>query len=212
MTSTNIPSREFIKRNLINYLTTWHQRLGQLNFPALKKHLIRHDIKFIDDTRVCERSKANKQYNRTPQQRAERPYQYIHTDLVGPIISIGFGGKRYFFTFTDDHTRITETYTAKKKSEWFCCLKAFYNLARTRTKLDRPTERLQSDYGSEFQSRKVDKWLTNQGIVFEQSAPVEEGRKKRVRITQKLTRLPYLLSLDISLENRLTVSTNPFLF
>lgn len=186
MTSTSIPSREFIKRNLINYLTTWHQRLGHLNFPALKKHLIRHGIKFIDDTRVCdscERSKATKQYNRIQEQRAERPYQYIHTDLVGPITPNGFGGKRYFFTFTDDHTRIIETYTAKKKSEWFCRLKAFYNLARTRTKLDRPTERLQSDYGSELQSRKVDKWLTNQGIVFEQSAPVEEGRKERVRIT-----------------------------
>lgn len=54
------------------------------------------------------------------------------------------------------------------------CLKAFYNLARTRNKLDRPTERLRSDYGSELQSRKVDKRLTNQGIVFEPSAPYSQ--------------------------------------
>lgn len=101
---------------------------------------------------------------------------------MGPITPIGLGGERYFFTFTDDNTRTTETYTAKRKSAWFKCLKAFYNLARTRTKLDPPTERLRSDYGSELQSRKVDKWLTNQGIVFEPSAPYsqeENGESER---------------------------------
>ncbi len=101
---------------------------------------------------------------------------------MGPITPIGFGRERYFFTFTDDYTRITETYTAKRKSKWFKYLKAYYNLARTRTKLDRPTERLQSDYGSELQSRKMDKWLTYQGIIFEPSAPYsqeENGVSKR---------------------------------
>ena len=101
-------------------LTTWHQRLGHLNFPALKKHLKRHNIEYDDDKRVCDsckRAKATKHYNWAPQQRAKRPYQFVHTDLVGPITPIGFGVERYFFTFTDDYTRITETYTAKRKSE-----------------------------------------------------------------------------------------------
>lgn len=158
-------------------LTTWHRRLGHLNFPALKKHLKRHNIEYDDDERVCdscERAKATKHYNRAPQQRAERPYQFVHTDLVGPITPIGFGAERYFFTFTDDYTRITETYTAKRKSEWLKSLKAFYNLIRTRTGLERPIQRLRSDYGSELQSRKVDKWLTKQGIVFEPSAPYSQ--------------------------------------
>lgn len=91
---------------------------------------------FVCDS--CERAKATKHYNRSPQKRAKRPYQYIHTDLVGPITPItpiGFRGERYFFTFTDNYTRVTETYTAKKKSKWLKCLKDFYNLARTRTKL-----------------------------------------------------------------------------
>lgn len=160
-------------------LTRWHQRLGHLNFAALKRHLAHHNIAYTDDAEgyVCdsyERTKATKRYNRTLQQRATKPYQFIHTDLVGPITPIGFGGERYFFTFTDDYTRITETYTAKQKSEWLKCLKAFYNLARTRTKLDRPTERLRSDYGFELQSLKVDKWLINRGIIFEPSAPYSQ--------------------------------------
>lgn len=157
--------------------TTWHQRLRHLNFPALRRHLKRHDIPYDDDEHVCdscERSKATKQYNRAPQQRAERPYQFVHTDLVGPITPIGFGAERYFFTFTDDYTRITEMYTAKRKSEWLKSLKAFYNLIRTRTGLDRPIQRLRSDYGSELQSRKVEKWLSNQRITFEPSAPYSQ--------------------------------------
>ena len=156
-------------------LTRWHQRLGHLNFAALKRHLAHHNIAYTDDAEgyvcdSCEKAKATKRYNRTPQQRATKPYQFIHTDLVGPITPIGFGGERYFFTFTDDYTRTTETYTAERKSKWLKCLKAFYNLARTRTKLDRPTERLQS----ELQSQKVDKWLTNRGIIFEPSAPYSQ--------------------------------------
>lgn len=111
-------------------LTRWHQRLGHLNFAALKRHLAHHNIAYTDDAEryvcdSCEKTKATKQYNCTPQQRATKPYQFIHTDLVGPITPIGFGGERYFFTFTNDYTRITETYTAKRKSEWLKCLKAF---------------------------------------------------------------------------------------
>ena len=160
-------------------LTRWHQRLGHLNFAALKRHLAHHNIAYTDDGEgyvcdSCERAKATKRYNRTPEQRATKPYQFIHIDLVGPITPIGFRGERYFFTFTDDYIRITETYTAKQKSQWLKCLKAFYNLAQTRTKLDRPTERLRSDYGSELQSQNVDKWLINRGIIFEPSSPYSQ--------------------------------------
>lgn len=51
---------------------------------------------------------------------------------------------------------------------------SYYNLARTRTGRNRPVERRRSDYGTELQSRKVDKWLIKQGIVFEPSAPYSQ--------------------------------------
>ncbi len=102
-------------------LTVWHKQFGHLNFPALRKHLAHHNIRYTDDEHMfdsCERAKATKHYNRTPQERAKRPYQFVHTDLVGPITPVGFGAERYFFTFTDNNTRITETYTGRRKSEW----------------------------------------------------------------------------------------------
>lgn len=161
-------------------LSTWHKRLGHLNFLSLKQHLKKLGTDYTDDSNgytcdSCQRAKATKDYNRrVPQRRAQYPYQFIHTDLVGPISPTGFGGERYFFTFTDDFSRYTEAYTGTKKSDWFKCLKAFYNLCKTRSKQERPVERLRSDYGSELQSKKVGEWLTNEGIIFEPSAPYSQ--------------------------------------
>lgn len=114
-----------------------------------------------------------------------KPYPYIHIDFVGLIMPIGFGGERYFFTFTHNYTRITKTYTAKQKSECFKCLKVFYNLAQTWTKQDQPTERLQSNYSSELLGEKVDKWLTNQGIVFK---PLALYSQEENRVSERTNR------------------------
>lgn len=160
-------------------LSTWHKRLGHLNLRSLRQHLKGLGIDYINerDNLVCDscqRAKATKVYNRSPQERARRPYQFIHTDVVGPIRPQGFGGERYFFTFTDDFTRHIETFTGTQKSDWFRCLKKFYNLAKTRSRESRPTERLRSDYGSELQSKRVRKWLSKKGITFEPSAPYSQ--------------------------------------
>ncbi len=160
-------------------LSVWHKRLGHTNFPFLKTFLHRLNISFSDDSNgyicdSCQRAKVTKVYNREPQKRAQRPYQLIHTDLVGPIKPIGFSGERYFFTFTDDCTRMTETYTGSKKSDWLKCLKTYHSLCRTRSKEEHPIERLRSDYGSELQSHNADDWLQIEGITFEPSAPYSQ--------------------------------------
>ena len=160
-------------------LTTWHKRLGHTNFSSLKAFLRRLEIPFVDDSKdyicdSCYRAKATKVYNREPQKRAQRPYQFVHTDLVGPINPVGFSGERYFFIFTDDCTRLTETYTGNKKSDWLKCLKVYHSLCRTRSKEEHPIERLRSDYGAELQSHKADEWMQREGITFEPSAPYSQ--------------------------------------
>lgn len=122
--------------------------------------------------------------------------QFIHTDLVGPINLVGLGGEKYFFTFTDDFTRYTETYTGAKKSDWFSCLKAFHNLCKTRSQKERPVERLRSDYGSELQSKRGEDWLSKEGIIFEPSAPYSQeqnGVSERMgRTIMDMTRAKFL--------------------
>lgn len=68
--------------------------------------------------------------------------------------------KCYFFTFTDDFARYTETCTGLKKGDWFRCLEAFHNLCKTQSKEGHPVKRLRLYYGSELQSKVVDEWLT----------------------------------------------------
>lgn len=146
------------------FFIIWHKCLGHLNFQALKRHLTSHNIYYNNDEHVCdscEGAKAIKRYNCIPQKRRKRPYQLIHTDIVGLIILIRFGVKRYFFTFTDDHMCITKTYITRWKSKWLKSLKAFYNLICIRIRLEQSIKRLWSNYGSELQSRKVNKCLTN---------------------------------------------------
>ncbi len=155
-------------------LTVRHKIFGHLKFLALRRDLAHHNICSTYDERICDsckRAKVTKYYNCMPKKRAKRPYQFIHTDRVGPITSVEFGAKRYFFTFTDDKPRITEIYTGKRKSEWLKSLKAFYELDRICICLDRPIEKLRSDYGLKLQSLKVDKWFTKQGIIFYPSLP-----------------------------------------
>ena len=122
-------------------ITTWHKRIGHTNFPSLKGYLKRLGIGYIDDSEShicdsCQRAKATKVFNREPQKRSQQPYQFIHTDLVGPINSVRFSGEQYFFTFTDNCTRYMETYTGLKKSDWLRCLKTFHSLCRIRSKQD----------------------------------------------------------------------------
>ncbi len=160
-------------------LSTWHKRLRHLNLCSLRQYLKGINIDYVNNSDnlvcdSCQRAKATKVYNRSPQERAKRPYQFIHTDLVRPISPQGFSWEQYFFMFTNDYTWHTETFTGTQKSDWLRCLKEFYNLAKTRSRESQPTERFQSDYSSELQSKRVRKWLSKEGITFEPLAPYSQ--------------------------------------
>lgn len=141
--------------SLSTTLTTWHKRLGHTNFIAfqiflhyLKIPFVNHSKDYICDS--CKRSKTTKVYNCESQKCAQWPYQFVHTDLIGPINPVGFLGKWYFFTFTNNFKRPMETSTANKKSDWLKCLNIYYSLCKTRFKEEYPIERLRSDYRVEL--------------------------------------------------------------
>lgn len=160
-------------------LSVWHKRLGHTNFLSFKTFLHRLKISFNDDSNgyicnSCQWAKAIKVYNREPQKRAQRLYQLIHIDLVGPIKSISFSGERYFFTFINDCTRMTETYTGSRKSNWLKYLKTYHSLCRTQLKEKHPIEHLRSDYNSNLQSYNADNWLQREGITFKPWVPYSQ--------------------------------------
>ena len=142
------------------FLSTWYKRLGHMNFASLKTFLQCLKIVFNNNSNnylcdSCQRAKTIKIYNQELQRHAKQSYQFIYTNLVRPIKPIGFAKERYFFTFIDDCTRLTETYIGVKKSDWLKCLKIYHNLYRAKSKEEHSIKRFWSDYESEFQSHKA---------------------------------------------------------
>lgn len=129
--------------------------MGHLNFSLLKTYLNYLNIKFNDnfDGYICDsclQTKATKTYYRDFEKQSSKTYQFVHTNLIGPINFVGFLGKKYFFTFIDNATRIIEIYMGTKKSNWLKYLKIYHSLCKTSSKQDHPIERPKSDYGSEL--------------------------------------------------------------
>ena len=112
-------------------LPIWHHQFGHFNYSDLKHYLNELGIKFNNISnkhcKPCAQSKAKKRYNRTPQEQVTQPFQFIHTDLVGPITPIGFKGKRYYISFTNNYIRFTTVYTICTKDEWLSTLQKYYN-------------------------------------------------------------------------------------
>ena len=183
-------------------LSVWHARLGHLNIASCRNYLEDLQIIYEDDwdsgrpCEACELGKATKSYNRTPQAKASETFQCIHTDLIGKIKPEGLLQEKYVFTFTDDRTRFTHSFTGKNKHEWFEHLQCYYSLAQSKSQKPKPVLRLRTDYGTELRSSKADDWMLSQGITFEPSAPYsqeENGVSERVgRILMDMTRCTIL--------------------
>ena len=159
-------------------LSTWHARLGHMNFIWTTQYLKKLDIPYTNDAikdsffcHTCEMSKATKRYNREPQKHATEPFQEVHTNMIGQIKPTGFLGERYFFTFTDSYTRFTHVYTAVHKHEWFSHLQTYYSLAQNKSQKSKPIAKIRTDYGAELRSGISDKWMLKEGITFEPSCP-----------------------------------------
>jgi len=103
----------------------FHARLGHLSLPAIKRlpNTVR-GIQFYAKsplTCTCEACIMGKMF-RKPFQPSEdkartRHLELIHSDVIGPMLTQTMRGYRYIIMFTDDHSRHTEVYFMKAKSE-----------------------------------------------------------------------------------------------
>ena len=81
----------------------------------------------------------------------------MHNNYVRLINPVSFSGKKYFFIFIDNASRMTDTYTKIKKSNWLKNLKIYYSLCKTRSKKDHTIEKLKLNYKSKQKSHKRNK-------------------------------------------------------
>jgi hypothetical protein len=81
-------------------------------------------------------------------ERAKRFGDEIHSNLWGPAPVATKGGKRYYVTYTDDHTRFTDLNLLRHKSDQLASYKTFDVWCETN--LEAHIKVFHSDQGSEF--------------------------------------------------------------
>jgi len=89
----------------------WHQRFGHMSSQGLKCMQSRGKLPRLKSVEVdfCEscilgkhKRVSFKKAGRTP---AKEKLELMHTDVWGPASISSIGGKQYFVTFIDDHSR-----------------------------------------------------------------------------------------------------------
>ena len=160
----------------------WHDRMGHLNWEALKAlnldsppllgvHLDSSPPPSIT-CEGCASGKSKRRAFKPSEHRTDRSknaIERIHADLMGPMEVASIGGHRYTFVLTCDHSSHAWVVLLKNKSETLERFKAFVLMVERLTSLK--IKFFRSDRGGEFMSHEFTKFLEEQGITRETSAP-----------------------------------------
>ena len=212
--------------------TTWHKRFGHPSQSLIKDMQKRGAVTgmiFTEDSpgdepcEVCISSKQTRASHPRNPQRASRPLEIIHMDVIGPMETTSLGGSRYLITFLDDHSGLSVVRPLKAKSEAPSVVKEVLNLLSTQTGLQ--VQNIRSDQGTEFFNQELKQYLTTKGIYHQFAAaytPEQNGRAERLNRTIIEKTRALLLSSEAPknlwaeaaatasyLRNRQTNSVNP---
>lgn len=108
---------------------------------------------------------VEKATSKTATRRATAPFNYIHSDLCGPITPTSPSDTKYILTFTDDFSRFTWIYFLKKKSHTLSVFKQFQALVDGRH--NRKVLCLRTDGGGEYSSVQFASHCADHGIHHE---------------------------------------------
>ena len=148
-----------------------HRRLGHIPANAIRSLIRNHaieGIQLIDDgTPIicdsCEYAKMTRKiiFKERTAPPAKRFGDEVHSDLWGPSPTTSLGGRRYYITFTDDHTRYTYIDILRTKDQALNAYKAF--VAWARTQHNAKIKVLRSDRGGEYTGHAFTDFLRQEG-------------------------------------------------
>ena len=119
------------------------------------------------DCKVCTQGKMTQSRNRTPDKRANAPFDLVHSDLAGPISPVGKDGFNYALSFVDDYSGVIMIYFLKHKSDTVEATKQFLADIAPLGKV----KCIRSDNGGEFIGQKFKSLLRENKIKHETCAP-----------------------------------------
>lgn len=158
-----------------------HCRLGHPSFSYLK-HLFPSLFKNHDlfQCEICQLAKHNRIFLPSQPYRASKPFSLIHSDIWGPSRVCSLTNKRWFITFTDDHTRVCWVYLLKGKAEVGSVFQNFYSLIKTQ--YNESIKILRTDNGTEYFTTVLADFLIKNGIIHQSSCvgtPKQNGVSER---------------------------------
>lgn len=169
-------------------LKIWHERLGHIHKRALcdlvEKELVHgvkvnNILKFFCD--VCQMGKIHKLLFKSITERVERqPGEFVHSDVCGPMSVQSLASARFFVIFMNDATGFRHVYFVRYKLDVFDKFQEYEQLVLN--KFGRAMKTLRADNGLEYCNEKMRKYLTEKGIVMENTAPYnpqQNGRAER---------------------------------
>ena len=153
-------------------LEVWHRIMGHCNKDdVLNQEKVVNGMKITSKNNFnCESCILGKQvnhFNRKPDERAESPMEFVHTDLCGPISPVAREGFRYAIAFVDDYSGATFVYFLKQKSDAAKAMLKFLADCAPYGKI----KKLRDDSGGEFISKEFGDILITNQIKHESSAP-----------------------------------------
>ena len=101
---------------------------------------------------------------------ANRIFDKIHADVIGPISPSSLGGARYALHVVDEFTHFGKLYTMERKSQAVNYLVTYLNQAKAEHP-NCPIRVFRSDNGGEFSGKEFQKILLNRGIKWEPTVP-----------------------------------------
>ena len=154
-------------------ILTVHRRLGHISADTIRS-LVRTNavtgLHLIDSSSPspltcdsCDYAKATRKPIRkeTATPLATSFGDEVHTDVWGPSSTPSLGGRKYYITFTDDHTRFTRLQLLRTKDEALQAYKTFAAWASTQH--GAKIKRLRSDRGGEYTGNEFTAFLQSQG-------------------------------------------------
>ena len=151
----------------------WHNIMGHLNFrdiyrmPQMVDGMsITHKNKRACIT--CIEGKSKENLSRNPDQRADSPFSFVHSDVLGPMnIHDSIDEANYLITFVCDYSNFITVYTMQDKTGVPYAFEKFLQFTARFGKV----KRLRSDQGPEYTSHAFEDICRRHSIFHETSVP-----------------------------------------
>ncbi len=113
--------------------------------------------------------------------RRKTPMELVHSDLCGPMKTIGYNREKYTNFWTDDCSDFIFTYYLHKKSETIDRFRKIVAFIENHTQYTIKT--IRTDNGGEFKNDEFSALTNSKGIVHQTSAPhtpAQNGKAERM--------------------------------